>query len=98
VGDLAALIADVASGRIPTADDPDEGPVVGGCTPVNVAAEPATHRDYVGTVTRALGVDPVWEDRPAWTGRILADRARAWGWKPSVDLATALAEIEAGLS
>jgi hypothetical protein len=49
-------------------------------------------------VTGALGVEPVWEDAPAWTGRILSRRAQAWGWKPSVDLETALAEIEEGLS
>ncbi len=24
----------------------------------------------------------VWDDAPAWTGRILADRARGWGWAP----------------
>lgn len=97
VDDLAGLAADLASGRIPTATDPDRGPVAGECTTVNVAAGPATHRDYYGTVTAALDVEPVWVDRPAWTGRILADRAHAWGWKPAVDLATALAEIDAGL-
>jgi len=97
VDDLAAFAADLASGRIPTSDDPATGPVAGECTPVNVAAGPATHGDYYGTVTHALGVDADWHDRPVWTGRILADRARGWGWTPSVDLATALAEIEAGL-
>ena len=64
---------------------------------MNVAAGPATQRDYVGTVTAALGVDPVWDDEPAWTGQIRADRAHRWGWKPSVELPEALAEIEAGL-
>jgi nucleoside-diphosphate-sugar epimerase len=97
VDDLAAFAADLASGRIPASDDPATGPVAGECTPVNVAAGPATHGDYYGTVTAALGVDPVWHDHPVWTGRITADRARAWGWTPSVDLATALAEIDAGL-
>ena len=98
VDDLAALAADVATGRIATSTgDASQGPVEGGCTVVNVAAGPATHRDYYGTVTRALGVEPVWEDGPAWTGRILARRAEAWGWAPAVDLDTALAEIDQGL-
>ena len=97
VDDLATLIADVATGRIGTSTDPDSGPLDGGCTVVNVAAGPATQRDYVGTVTAALGVDPVWDDEPAWTGQIRADRAHRWGWKPSVELSEALAEIEAGL-
>jgi 2-alkyl-3-oxoalkanoate reductase len=97
VDDLAALIADVASGRVPTATDPGSGPVGGACTVVNVAAERATARDYYETVTRALGLDPIWDEAPAWTGRILAERAHGWGWTPSVDLAEALAELEQGL-
>lgn len=90
VDDLAAMVVDVALGRIATATDPADGPVEGGCTAVDVAGEPATMEDYLGTVTNALGVDPVWEDGPAWTGQILTDRARAWGWTPRVSLATAL--------
>ena len=97
VDDLAAFAADLASGRVATSTDPATGPVAGACTAVNVAAGPATLRDYYETVTGALGVEPVWEDAPAWTGRILAGRAHAWGWTPTVDLATALAEIDAGL-
>lgn len=97
VDDLAALAADVATGRLATATDPEEGPVEGGCTAVNVAAEPATARDYYETVTAAVGVDPVWDDAPAWTGRILTDRARAWGWAPRVDLARALQELREGV-
>ena len=97
VDDLAALAADVAVGAVGTSDDPEDGPVAGGCTPVNVASGPATQRDYYGTVTRALGVEAVWEDGPAWTGQILADRARRWGWSPTVTLDEALAELEAGL-
>lgn len=88
--DLATLVADVALGRT-------TGPAPGGCTAVNVAAGPATVRDYHETVTHALGLDPVWDDTPAWTGQVLADRARNWGWTPTVDLATALAEIDAYL-
>jgi nucleoside-diphosphate-sugar epimerase len=98
VEDLAALTADVAAGRIPTSDDPEQGPVAGTCTAVNVAGGPATLRDYYETVTGALGVEPVWDDAPAWTGRILASRAERWGWAPTVDLTKALAELEDGLS
>lgn len=97
VHDLTAFVADLASGRVPTADTPDVGPVAGACTPVNVCAGSATVRDYFETVTGALGVDPIWDDRRAWTARVLADRARAWGWTPTIDLAQALAELERGL-
>jgi nucleoside-diphosphate-sugar epimerase len=97
VDDLAALIADVATGRIETADDPDRGPVEGGCTPVNACAGSATVRDYYEAVTGALGVEPVWDDRPAWTGHVLSDRARAWGWAPTVSFDTARKELEDGL-
>jgi nucleoside-diphosphate-sugar epimerase len=97
VDDLVRLAADVASGRIATSAAAQNGPVEGGCTPVDVAAGPATARDYYGTVTGALGVEPTWVDRPAWTGRILSDRAQGWGWQPEVELAQALAELEAGL-
>lgn len=97
VDDLAALAADVAVGAIAGSEDPETGPVAGGCTAVNVASGPATQRDYLGAVTRALGVEPVWDDGPAWTGQILADRARRWGWRPAVGLDQALAEIEDGL-
>lgn len=97
VDDLAALAADVAAGRVQTATDPELGPVQGGCTTVNVAARPATVGEYHGAVTAALGIEPVWDDAPAWTGQILAGRAGRWGWSPTVDLARALAEIGAGL-
>ena len=97
VDDLADLVADVASGRIAAAQDAGTGPVEGGCTAVNVAGGPARQRDYYETVTGALGVDPVWDDAPAWTGRILSDRAQGWGWSPKVGLQQALAEIDAGL-
>lgn len=97
VDDLAGFAADVATGRIPTSTTPEEGPVVGEFTAVNVAAGPATVRDYYTTVTSALGIEPVWQDEPAWTGRILARRARNWGWKPTVPLSRALAEIDEGL-
>jgi hypothetical protein len=54
-------------------------------------------RDYYETVTGAIGVDPVWDDRPAWTGQIVADRARTWGWTPTVSFDTARKELEDGL-
>lgn len=90
VDDLAGFAADLAVGRI-------TGPAEGGCTAVNVASGPATVGDYYGTVAEALGLEPVWDDAPAWTGQILAGRAHSWGWTPSVDLPTALAEIADGL-
>lgn len=93
VDDLTELLADLAVGRIAAGSDPERGPVAGACTPVNVAAGPATHRDYLESVSRALGVEPVWDQDPAWTGQILADRARAWGWQPAVSLRSALAEL-----
>ena len=98
VDDLVTLIADLAVARIAAGESPHQGPVEGGCTVANVAAEPGTARDYYGTVTGALGVEPVWDEGPAWTGRIVADRARSWGWTPAVDLAAALGEIRDGLT
>ncbi|GIN05634.1 hypothetical protein Pve01_72920 [Planomonospora venezuelensis] len=97
VDDLASIAADVATGAIATADDPESGPVAGGCTPVNVASGPATQRDYLGAVTDALDLEPTWDESPAWTGQIVADRARRWGWTPRVDLSTALEELRTGL-
>lgn len=98
VDDLAALAADVAVGRVPEADDPARGPVAGGCTAVNVAAGPATWRDYLGVVTDALGLEPEWVEGQEWTGQVRADRARGWGWQPQVGLDAALAEVRVGLT
>ena len=98
VDDLAAIAADVATGAIATSDDPATGPVEHACTAVNVASGPATQRDYLGAVTSELGVQPSWDDKPAWTGQIRADRARGWGWAPRVSLDDALAELKAGLA
>ena len=98
VDDLAAFVADVATGAVATADDPDRGPVPGAATPVVVAGEPATWRDYLGTVSEALGVEPDWTDEPVWTGQLRTDRARAWGWAPRVGLAQALDELRQGLA
>ncbi len=97
VDDLVAFAADVATGRVGASADPAVGPVADECTPVNVAAGPATVRDYYETVTRAVGVMPVWEDAAAWTGRVRADRAHGWGWTPAVGLDEALGEIAHGL-
>lgn len=97
VDDLAALAADLATGVVTTSGDPETGPVEGSCTPVNVAGGPATQRDYYGAVTEALGLEPAWEEGPGWTGQIVADRARRWGWEPTVDLDRALAELRDGL-
>lgn len=94
VDDVATMLADLVTDRIATATDPEQGPVPGGCTPVNVAGEPATQRDYYGTVTTALGIRPVWEKGSGWTGHLAVDRAKRWGWQPQVDLAAALAEID----
>jgi len=96
--DLATLVADIATGQVPEATDASMGPVAGGCTAVDVAGEPATARDYVGTVSQALGLTPVWDDNlPAWTGQIRTDRARGWGWTPCVTLDQALVELANGL-
>jgi nucleoside-diphosphate-sugar epimerase len=98
LADLASLAADLATGHIPDGRDPASGPVRQGCVALNVAAARATQRDYFEAVTRALGVDPVWDEAPSWTGRLIADRAHGWGWSPTVDLEEALAEIVAGLN
>ncbi len=97
VDDLAALAADVATARVPESDDAARGPLAGECTVVNVAAGPATWRDYLGAVTDALGVEPEWVEAEEWTGQVRADRARGWGWAPQVGLAAALDEVRAGL-
>ena len=98
VDDLAALVADVAVGRIPSGTDLFVGPSAGGCAVVDVAGEPATARDYVGTVAEALDLATVWDEAlPAWTGQILTERARGWGWTPTVTLEQALAELATGL-
>jgi len=98
VEDLAALVADLATGAIATSEDPEQGPVAGSTTAVLVAGEPATWGDYLGTVTDALGVEPEWTDEPVWTGQLRTDRARRWGWAPRVGLAHTLAELRAGLT
>jgi nucleoside-diphosphate-sugar epimerase len=97
VDDLVAFAADIATGGVATSTDPAMGPVPNACTPVNVAAGPATVRNYYETVTRAVGVTPVWDRSEAWTGRLLAERAHGWGWTPTIGLTEALEEIHRGL-
>lgn len=98
VADLAALIADLATGAIPTGAEPSLGPVPGGCTVVNAAGRPATQADYHRTVAEALDLQlPEETDGEVWRGRLVADRALAWGWDPQVDLDVALTELAEGL-
>ena len=98
VEDLAAMLADPAVGAVATSDDPEQGPVPGGTTPVLVAGEPATWGDYLGAVGEAVGITPEWTDEPVWTGQLVTDRARRWGWAPRVGLDRALAELRQGLA
>ncbi|SCX55096.1 NAD(P)H-binding [Klenkia marina] len=98
VEDLAAFIADVAVGAVPTSPDPEQGPVPGAATPVLLAGEPATWGDYLGAVGQAVGAEPDWTDEPEWTGQLITDRARRWGWSPRVGLDQALAELREGLA
>jgi len=98
VEDLAAMLADLAVGAVATSDDPEQGPVPGGTTPVLVAGEPATWGDYLGAVGEAVGITPEWTDEPVWTGQLVTDRARRWGWAPRVGLDRALAELRQGLA
>ncbi|HHT11979.1 MAG TPA: NAD(P)-dependent oxidoreductase [Propionibacterium sp.] len=97
VSDLAELIADIATGAIPRADDPDEGPVPGAATAVNAVSGNQTWRDYLGPVCEALGVSPEWETRPAFRAELRAERARAWGWQPKVSFDEAMRELLSGL-
>lgn len=97
VSDLAALIADVATGAIPLAADPADGPVEGAATPINAVSGNVALRDYLGRVAEAAGVEPVWERRSSFRSQLRADRARAWGWAPEVTFEEAMAELVAGL-
>jgi nucleoside-diphosphate-sugar epimerase len=65
---------------------------------VLVAGEPATWGDYLGAVGEATGIEPEWTDEPVWTGQLVTDRARRWGWTPRVGLDRALAELREGLA
>ena len=93
VTDLARLVGDVVTGAVPIGEDPEAGPVAGEGTAVNAAAGASTFRHYLETVTTALGVEPTWDDGPAWQGRVVSERARAWGWQPQVSLEQAFREL-----
>ncbi|NLW98799.1 MAG: NAD(P)-dependent oxidoreductase [Actinomycetales bacterium] len=97
VHDLADLIADIAVGAIPLAQDPEQGPVPGLVTPVNAVTGNVRLREYLAPVCEALGVEPVWETREAFRAQLRADRARAWGWSPKVSFEDAMAELVTGL-
>jgi hypothetical protein len=49
-------------------------------------------------VGEAVGISPEWTDEPVWTGQLVTDRARRWGWAPRVGLDRALAELRQGLA
>ena len=74
-----------------------QGIQVRGADPLDALVD-LTQRDYLEVATGGLGVDSVWVQTRSGTGRLLADRARGWGWVPTVDRARALAEIIAGLT
>ena len=97
VDDLAAFAADLATGRIAAADRPGGGAGRGRAAPRSTSPRAGHGARLLRDRHRGARVEPAWDDEPAWTGRILAGRAHGWGWAPTVDLATALAEIEAGL-
>lgn len=101
VDDLARFLAVMAApdaGSAARDGDPGApGPADGDVTAVNVAAPDVTWRDYLGAVAEAVGVAPRWRDEPAWTGSIVAARARSWGWEPQVTFAAAMAELVDGL-
>lgn len=98
VTDLAELIADIATGKIAPSADPEEGPVAGEVTAVNAVSGTVAYREYLGPVCEALGVDPIWEQRPAFRAELLADRARSWGWAPKVSFEESMAELLDGLA
>ncbi|WP_203567478.1 NAD-dependent epimerase/dehydratase family protein [Aestuariimicrobium ganziense] len=97
VDDLAALLADLATGRIALADDPGRGPVEGELTIANAVSGNVRIRDYLEPIAEALGVEPVWEQRGGFTQKLLAERARTWGWQPRVTFQQAMDELLAGL-
>lgn len=95
--DLADLIADVATGRITAGDNPAAGPVKDGVTAVNAVSGTVQVRDYLAPVARAVGAEPTWETREAFRARLLAERARSWGWSPRITFEEAMSELVSGL-
>lgn len=98
IQDLARLIADLATGIIALADDASRGPVAEQVTAVNAVSGNVTFGDYLAPVAEAVGVEPHWEHRDdAFRAKLLAERARAWGWAPTVTFEEAMAELLDGL-
>lgn len=97
LSDLARLIADVATGAIAPSQDPDAGPVPHQATAVNAVSGNVPLRDYLTQVAKAVGVEPLWETRPAFRAKLLAERARDWGWEPKVTFDDAMTELLDGL-
>ncbi|MDO5501970.1 MAG: NAD(P)-dependent oxidoreductase [Actinomycetia bacterium] len=98
VRDLADLIADLATGRIPTATDSMDGPVAGAATPVNAVSGNRRLREYIGPVCAAVGVEPIWTEPRGFRADLVAERARSWGWTPKVTFEEAIDELLAGLT
>lgn len=98
VSDLADLIADIATGAVAPSADPAEGPAPGEVTAVNAVSGTVAYREYLAPVCEALGVEPIWEERPAFRAELLAERARAWGWSPKVGFDEAMEELLDGLA
>ena len=99
VDDLATLVADVASGAVATVRRPaSAGRSRAAARPSTWRAGPATLRDYLGAVTararRGAGLGRRSRVDRADPGR---PRPRAGAGRRRVDLAAALAEIDAGL-
>lgn len=93
VRDLAELIVDIATGRIATAAEQQDGPVEGEVTAVNAVSGNVRMRDYLEPVCEAVGVEPRWETRQAFRASLLADRARNWGWNPTMSFDESMAEL-----
>ncbi len=97
VDDLARLIADLATGSIALADDATVGPVAGQVTTCNAVSGNVTFREYLAPVAAAVGVEPEWIHKEAFRAKLLAERARAWGWEPQVTFEEGMAELLSGL-
>lgn len=92
VTDLALLIAGLATGHLPQSDTAASD-TFGTWTAVNVATGRLTVREYAETVLGALGVEPNWTRGPVWTGEIVSERAREWGWTPAIGREQAFSEL-----
>ena len=87
-----ALLGGPAIAQPPSSQLPQELIVLLAPSPPGPDPEEVVHAVNNGrAVPGGLG-----EGNPT-SGRLLAERAHGWGWTPSVDLAQALAEVDAGL-